>query len=64
MVSGTGTPVDDDEEDGEDELVMMGRRDGVTKAGGLSSTAKGKRRMSPKEGEEFRYHSPPTPPLY
>ena len=55
---------EEEEEEEEDELVMMGRRDGVTKAGGVSSVAKGKQRMSPRGGEDLRYQSPPTPPLY
>ena len=51
-------------EEDEDELVMMGRRDGGTKARGVTSSAKGKNRMSPRGSEEVGYQSPPTPPLY
>ena len=54
--------VEDEKEDG---LLMMGRKDGVTKAGGLSSVARGKRMMGEQiEPEKFAYQSPPTPPLF
>ncbi len=55
---------DQDEEKDEGELVMMGRRDGVTKAGGVSRSVKGKKRMDPGDSEDLAYQSPPTPPLY
>ena len=49
----------------EDGLLMMGRNDGVTRAGGLSSVARGKRVMGEQtEPEKFAYQSPPTPPLF
>lgn len=49
---------------GEDDLLTMGRRDGVTKAGGLSINARGKQRTQMGLPEELGYQSPPTPPLY
>src|SRR5205823_2959053 len=51
-----------DEDD--DDLLMMGRKDGVTKAGTIKSKARGKQRSSPNNSDGFRYQSPPTPPLY
>ena len=56
---------DGDEEDAEEGLVMMGRRDGVTKAGGVSqNNKKGKQKMMGEESrEDFEFRSP-TPPLF
>jgi hypothetical protein len=54
----------DDEDDGDDDLLTMGRKDGVTRAGAISSKARGKQKMTSKGGDKFRYQSPPTPPLY
>jgi len=55
---------DDKEEVDEEDVVLMGRRDGVTKAGGVSKNIKSKQRMGPMGGEEFEYQSPPSPPLF
>ena len=55
---------DNDEDDEDDDLLTMGRKDGVTKAGAISTKARGKQKMSTKGSDNFRYQSPPTPPLY
>ena len=57
-------PDDNDGDDGDDDLLTMGRKDGVTRAGAVSSKARGKQKKSPKGGDHFLYQSPPTPPLY
>lgn len=54
----------DNENEEEEDLLMMGRKDGVTKAGTISSKTRGKQRSSPNHSDGFRYQSPPTPPLY
>ena len=55
---------DDEDDDGEDDLLTMGRKDGVTRAGAISSKARGKQKISPIGSDKFRYQSPPRPPLY
>jgi len=57
-------PKDNDDYDGDDDLLTMGRKDGVTRAGAINGKARGKPKMSPKDSDKFRYQSPPTPPLY
>ena len=57
-------PNDNEGDDGDDDLLTMGRKDGVTRAGAVSSKARGKQKTSAKGGDHFLYQSPPTPPLY
>jgi hypothetical protein len=57
-------PGDNDNDDGDDNLLMMGRKDGVTKAGAIGNKARGKQKASPRGSDKFQYQSPPTPPLY
>ena len=59
-----GVGGDDTGNEEDDDLLMMGRKDGVTKAGTIKSKARGKQRSSPNNSDGFRYQSPPTPPLY
>jgi hypothetical protein len=60
----TASKPNDNENEADDGLLMMGRKDGVTKAGTIGSKARGKQRSSPNQSDGFRYQSPPTPPLY
>jgi hypothetical protein len=55
---------DDDDDDADDDLLTMGRKDGVTRAGAIGGKAQGKQKMSLKDNDKFLYQSPPTPPLY
>jgi hypothetical protein len=59
-----GVGGDDTGNEEEDDLLMMGRKDGVTKAGTIKSKSRGKQISSPNNSDGFRYQSPPTPPLY
>jgi len=56
-------PQEDDENEGD--LLMMGRRDGVTKAGGVSEEVRRKQRLgNGSDVDRTAYQSPPTSPLY
>lgn len=59
-VKGKGKANDADKEDTEDELLAMGRRDGVTKAGGPRSRMP----IRSNAGSEQRYRSPTPPPIF
>ena len=59
----TSKPNDGEDDEEEDELLTMGRKDGITRAGVISSNTRGKQNMSRKGSDKFRYQSPPTSPL-
>jgi hypothetical protein len=57
---GKGKANDTDKEDTEDELLAMGRKDGVTKAGGPRSRLP----LRATPSSEQRYRSPTPPPIF
>lgn len=59
-----GSNTKDEDDQGDDDLLTMARKEGVTRAGTNNTKTRGKQKLSPKSRNKFQYQSPPTPPLY